>query len=331
MIRKLILKKFYIEKRIVNRLKNQLVIDFMVFFLIVVCLCFIFALLICFFLFFVNIFSLKTAISENNSQVDKELKHFDDLLETISNLHNQINLLIEKITDLYVYGDDQDAIQTELDQIALNVNRIGDDCHTLTQQIQDSYGKQQGFVPIDISQELKSLELSAENMRGAMADKEREFKRSKTVRSEYLNGVDYIQVWLQQAELRIQDRTLEPVRFKEIVNDVQKELATIYEKLETIKQCAIIIVDNSRSNDEKKLIQNTIDQLEKQIEQIRIDLEEKKHQLHDSLDAYARFMKLYDMVMKWAAEKREFIDISLNVTTLSEARQKMNEYMVNKT
>lgn len=274
---------------------------------------------------------MKTAISENNSQVDKELKHFDDLLETISNLHNQINLLIEKITDLYVYGDHQDAIQTELDQIALNVNRIGDDCQTLTQQIQDSYGKQQGFVPIDISQELKSLELSAENMRGAMADKEREFKRSKTVRSEYLNGVDYIQVWLQQAELRIQDRTLEPVRFKEIVNDVQKELATIYEKLETIKQCAIIIVDNSRSNDEKKLIQNTIDQLEKQIEQIRIDLEEKKHQLHDSLDAYARFMKLYDMVMKWAAEKREFIDISLNVTTLSEARQKMNEYMVNKT
>lgn len=274
---------------------------------------------------------MKTAISENNSQVDKELKHFDDLLETISNLHNQINLLIEKITDLYVYGDDQDAIQTELDQIALNVNRIGDDCHTLTQKIQDSYGKQQGFVPIDISQELKSLELSDENMRGAMADKEREFKRSKTVRSEYLNGVDYIQVWLQQAELRIQDRTLEPLRFKEIVNDIQKELSTIYEKLETVKQCAIIIVDNSRSNDEKKLIQNTIDQLEKQIEQIRTDLEEKKHQLHDSLDAYARFMKLYDTVMKWAAEKREFIAISLNVTTLSEARQKMNEYMVNET
>lgn len=32
--------------------------------------------------------------------------------------------------------------------------------------------------------------------------------------------------------------------------------------------------------------------------------------------------------MKWAAEKKEFIAISLNVTTLSEARQKMNDYMV---
>lgn len=273
---------------------------------------------------------MKTAISENNGQVDKELKHFDELLSKISNLHNQINLLIEKITDLYVYGDNQDAIQTDLDQLQLNVNRISDDSHALTQQIQDSYGKQQGFVPIDISQELKSLELSAENMKGAMADKEREFKRAKTVRSEYLNGIDFIQVWLQQAELRIQDRTLEPVRSKEIINDVQKELATIFEKLDTVKQCAVIIVDNSRSDDERKLIRNTIEQLEKQIEQIRTDLEAKKHQLHDSLDAYARFMKLYESVMKWVAEKREFIAISLNVTTLPEARQKMNEYMVNK-
>lgn len=271
---------------------------------------------------------MKTAITENNSQVDKELAHFDELLETISNLHSQINLLAEKITDLYVYGDDQGAIQTELDQIEGSVNEVCSDSQTLTQQIQESYSKQQGFVPIDISQELKSLELAAENIKGIMADKDREFKRAKTVRSEYLTGVDFIQVWLQQAELRIQDRTLEPVRLKEIITDVQKELATIYEKLDTVKQCAIIIVDNSHSDDEKRLIQNTVDQLDKRIEELRTELEEKKHQTHDSLDAYTRFMKLYEIVMRWAADKRQFIDNSLNVTTMAECRQKMNEYMV---
>lgn len=271
---------------------------------------------------------MKTAITENNSRVDKELAHFDELLETISNLHSQINLLAEKITDLYVYGDDQGAIQTELDQIEGSVNEVCSDSQTLTQQIQESYSKQQGFVPIDISQELKSLELAAENIKGIMADKDREFKRAKTVRSEYLTGVDFIQVWLQQAELRIQDRTLEPVRLKEIITDVQKELATIYEKLDTVKQCAIIIVDNSHSDDEKRLIQNTVDQLDKRIEELRTELEEKKHQTHDSLDAYTRFMKLYEIVMRWAADKRQFIDNSLNVTTMAECRQKMNEYMV---
>lgn len=271
---------------------------------------------------------MKTAITENNSQVDNELKHFDDLLERISNLYSQINQLTEKITDFYVYGDDQDTIERELEQFEQSINAICADSKTLTQQIQESYSKQQGFVPIDIAQELKSLELATENLKEIMADKDREFKRAKTVRSEYLNGVDYIQVWLHQAELRIQDRTLEPVRLKDLISDVQKELATIYEKLDVVKQCAVIIVDNSRSIDEKRLIQNTVDQLEKQIEQLRTELDEKKHHLHDSLDAYTRFRKLYEIVMKWAADKREFIKSSLNVTTMAECRQKMNEYLV---
>lgn len=271
---------------------------------------------------------MKAAIAENNSHVDNELKHFDDLLEQISNLHSQITQLTEKITEFYVYGDDQDTIERELEQFDRNVNGICSDSKALTQQIQESYSKQQGFVPIDIAQELKSLELATENLKEIMADKDREFKRAKTVRSEYLNGVDHIQVWLQQAELRIQDRTLEPVLLKDLIGDVQKELATIYEKLDVVKQCAVIIVDNSHSVDEKRLIQNTIDQLEKQIEQVRTELDGKKHQLHDSLDAYARFRKLYEIVMKWAADKREFIKLSLNVTTMAECRQKMNEYMV---
>lgn len=271
---------------------------------------------------------MKAAITENNSHVDNELKHFDDLLESISNLYSQINQLTEKITDFYVYGDDQDTIERELQQFEQNVNAICANSKALTEQIQESYSKQQGFVPLDIAQELKSLELATENLKEIMADKDREFKRAKTVRSEYLNGVDYIQVWLQQAELRIQDRTLEPVRLKELIGDVQKELATIYEKLDVVKQCAVIIVDNSHSMDEKRLIQNTVDQLEKQIEQLRTELDEKRHHLHDSLDAYARFRKLYEIVMKWAGDKREFIKLSLNVTTMAECRQKMNEYMV---
>lgn len=256
------------------------------------------------------------------------MAQLDGLLEIISNLHNQINLFTEKIADLCVYGYDQHAIEREIDELNLNINRVNDDSYNLIQQIQESYTKQQGFIPIDIAQELNTLELARENMRRIMTDKEREFKRSKTVRSEYLNGVEHVHIWVQQTELRIQDRSSEPARLKGAINDIQQELTTIYEKVDTIKQCAIIIVDNSRSNDEKILIRTTVDQLEKQVEQIRTDLEEKKHHLHDSLDAYARFMKLYEIVMKWASEKREFIDVSLNVTTLTEARQKMNEYMV---
>lgn len=272
---------------------------------------------------------MKNTILEKSSQIDKELKDFEGLLERIADLQSGINLLVERISELYVFGEDQAQIEKELSELESDANAIIDESQQLAEKTREKYTKQQSFVPTDITQELKSLELAAENMQSAMTDKDREFKRAKTVRSEYLSNVDYIQSWLQQAELRIQDRTLEPQQLKETLNAVQTELDTIFEKLDTVKQCAMVIVDKSRSDDEKRLVQNTVDQLVKQVDQFRLDLEEKKHQIHNSLDACSRFMKLYQIVMKWAAEKRQFLEISLNVTTLPEARQKMNDYMVN--
>lgn len=282
-----------------------------------------------FFHFPSNSFSLKNTLLEKSSQIDKDLEEFEELLERISGLQNGINLLTERVSELYVFGENQTQIEQDLISLESDVNETFDQSIKLAQQTRDKFTKQQGFVPTDITQELKSLELAAEHMQATMTDKGREFKRAKTVRSEYLTNVDCIQNWLQQAELRIQDRTLEPQQLKEILNNAQTELTNIYEKLDTVKQCAIVIVDKSRSDDEKKLVQNTVDQLVKQIDQFRLELEEKKHQIHNSLDACTRFMKLYEIVMKWAREKRQFLEISLNVTTLPEARQKMNDYMVN--
>lgn len=235
---------------------------------------------------------------------------------------------MEEISELYVFGDDQRQIEAKLNEFATNVKDTIDDSKKLVQQTQDNYNKLQGFVPTDISDELKSLELAAERLQSTMNDKDREFKRAKTVRSEYLSGVDYIQTWIQQTELRVQDRTAEPNLLKEHLNRVQQELIVVLEKLETVKQCAIVIIDKSRNDDEKRLVQNTVDQLAQQIEQLRLSLEEKKHQVGNAMDAWSRFMKLYETVMKWSVDKKQFLAISLNVTTLPEARQKASDYAV---
>lgn len=271
---------------------------------------------------------MKTTLTEKSSHLDDELKRFAEILERINELQNQISSLIERIGDLEIFDENQQRVEAQLTELASAVQKTADTSQEFVQQTQDNYLKQQGFVPLDIAQELKSLELAAETMQSAMADREREYKRARTVRTEYLSNVDYIQTWLTQAELRIQDRTQDPQRLKDTINEIQKELTSVFEKLDIVKQCAIVIIDKSRSDDEKRLVQNTVDQLVKQVEQFRNDLEDKKHLTNNSLDASTRFMKLYATVMKWAAEKREFIGLSLNVTTLPECRQKMNEYAV---
>lgn len=227
-----------------------------------------------------------------------------------------------------MFGDDQQQIETKLNQLKIRVTQTIADSKQLVQQTQQDYNKSQGFVPSDVAQELTALEFATERLQATMDDKERDFKRAKTVRSDYLNGVDYIQTWLHQAELRIQDRSVEPVQFRETLNKIQQELAHVHDKLENVKQYGQVIIEKSRNDDEKDLIRNTIDQLVQQVEQLRSLLDEKKYQVGNSLDAWSRFMQLYEIIMSWAAEKKQFLAVPLNVITLPEARQKMNEYLV---
>lgn len=48
-----------------------------------------------------------------------------------------------------------------------------------------------------------------------MDEKVREQKRARTVRTEYNRGKDVLQSWLQQAELKVQDKTSQPQVIKE--------------------------------------------------------------------------------------------------------------------
>lgn len=274
-----------------------------------------------------SIFRLKNTIIEKDNNIDSDLQHIEKVFGQIADLQDRINLLLEEISELYVFGDDQKHIETKLNQLKTRVGQAIADSKQLVQQTQQEYNKSQGFVPSDVAQELTALEFATERLQAAMDDKERDFKRAKTMRSEYLNGVDYIQTWLHQAELRIQDRSAQPVQFRETLNKIAQELTDVQEKLENVKQSGQVIIEKSRNDDEKDLIRNTIDQLVQQVEQLHSLLDEKRHQVGNSLDAWSRFMQLYQLVMIWASEKRSFLAAPLNVTTLPEARQKMNDYL----
>lgn len=62
---------------------------------------------------------------------------------------------------------------------------------------------------------MSSLELLSETVSGAMEEKDRELKRARTVRTDYRRAIEEIQGWIQNAELKVQDRTSEPLQLKE--------------------------------------------------------------------------------------------------------------------
>lgn len=232
------------------------------------------------------------------------------------------------MTGIYVFGDNQSQIELTLNKIQNSIDEIIGRSRTLIKDTTGKYTKQQNLVPSDIAQDIQTLELLTEQLHGAMEEKNREYKKAKTVRTDYLAGVDTIQSWLQNAELRIQDRTMEPLQLKETLNKIHHEIGGMQDRLELVRQNGQLIIEKSRSDEEKGLIQTTIDQLTQQLSQVRSWLEEKKQQVGDSMDAWTRFINMYQMVMSWAAEKRTFVAQPMKTSTLLEARQKQNEYSV---
>lgn len=63
--------------------------------------------------------------------------------------------------------------------------------------------------------QFNQLELVSEELTSLMDSNSRGLKRAKTIRTEYVKYVDDVQRWLQEAEVKVQDRGSEPKKVKE--------------------------------------------------------------------------------------------------------------------
>lgn len=278
--------------------------------------------------FFINfICRLNDNLHNKHSEVTKDLTDIEQVFRQISQLQDKFNSLLEQIHEIHAFGENIQKIESELAKTQKEVQEAIDQSTQLIAQTKEHYLKKQNLVPTDLAQEFNALELLSERVVGAMEAKQKEFKRAKTVRTDYLTGVDEIQKWLMQAEIQVQERTLAPMAMKELLHRINQEISGIYERFTMVKTNGQMIIDNCRNPEEKLLIQTQIDQLAQQLGQVRSWLDEKKQQVGDSLDAWTRFLNLYQIVMTWAAEKRSFIDQHIELRTLPEARAKLNDYV----
>lgn len=255
------------------------------------------------------------------------MREFDRIQQEIVALTVDWKNLEKEIKEFYVYGVDVDNTDKNLVLLAGRLRELLNRTNKLVSSARDHYISPHQ-VPLDLAQELTNLELISENIAGVMEGKEREFKKARTVRSDYLTGVDVVQIWIQQAELKLQDRTIKPLELKQNLQQIQLEIDSVLERFDATSKCADIIIEKSRDDEEKISVKSTIDTLKAQLSQIKTWLDEKKQQIGDTLDSWTRFMQLYETVMSWVREKQEFMVDPLNLVSLHQARQKLNDYSV---
>lgn len=256
------------------------------------------------------------------------MEALENVEREIERLRKRLNEARERASGFYVFGADQDATEAELSELGSQIEDLLDTAKKFSGSTKARYQASQQLVPSDVAQHLTALELCAEATAQAMEEKQREQKRARTTRSDYLADVDEVQAWIRQAELKVQDRTVEPAVLREYLRQIQNELGTISDKLERLTRNGRAIVENTRDDTEKELINSTIGNLTEQLAQVRSWLEEKKQIVGDTLDAWQRFLALYEIVKAWTEEKKQFLVEPLKLSTLVQARQRLHEYSV---
>lgn len=247
--------------------------------------------------------------------VEKEIKQHRESLET----------LIERIAGLHVY---QPGVEDELEELASELSCELESLRKFTGNTKARYQASQQLVPVDAGQSLAALELRAEDASQAMEEKQRDQKRAKTVRTDYLADVDVLQAWIRETEVKVQDRSCTPDKTMEHLRQALNELPPMQDKLERLTRNGKTIVDNTQDETEKESILSTIANLTEQLGQIKNWLDERRQQVGDTLDAWQRFLTLLESVKAWTAEKKIFLQEPLKLSSLNQARQRLHDYSV---
>nr|CAD7455197.1 unnamed protein product [Timema tahoe] len=269
---------------------------------------------------------LVESLKSKLGKASEEVENLEAVEVDIEQAHRKLQELQKEVRGLYVFGEDVDAAESDLQSLKGRVDGCISQAKTLVSETKDRYIGLQQLVPTDIAQQLSSLELLWETVSGAMEEKSRDLKRARTVRSEYTVDVDEVQDWLQRAEAQVQDRSLDPHKQKEYLMQFQGELGSVDDRMERLTKNGGVLIGNSRDDAEKALVQSTINTLTERLQQFRSCLEQKKHQVGDTLDSWQRFMTMYQAVKSWVDEKQTFLVEPLQLSSLTQARQRVHDY-----
>lgn len=271
-------------------------------------------------------FRLVGSLREKSRKAEEDLRELENTESEIERFRVDLNEARSNASNLYVFGADQDAAENEVKELKSHLDDLVERAKRFSGNTKARYQVSQQLVPSDLSQHLTALELCAEATAQAMDEKQREVKRARTTRSDYLTDVDEVQAWVRQAEVKVQDRSVEPIALRENLRQIQNELGPVTDKLERLTRNGRVIVESTRDDAEKELIEKTVNDLSEQLAQVRSWLDEKKQVVGDTLDAWQRFLALYDAVRAWTEEKKQFLSEPLKLGTLVQARQRLHEY-----
>ena len=242
----------------------------------------------------------------------------------LTQIECELHKVEQQLTEFDPYSKDIDQNQNTIDQINNKLINFKNEIQKLNKSLDEF----EEFIAPEIAAYLKDLELKVEKLLDKMEEHNRAFKIAKTIRSDYLYNTEKVHCWINDTEEKLKSHYTEPLEYKVSIHNSCQERPSVTEWFDTANKSGQSIIQSTQDQHEAFNIRQNIDQTRERLTQVFTLLDEQRTIIDNVVDAWSKFMELYQVIVNWATEKKIFVGQELKLNNQQEVQVKLNEYSV---
>lgn len=274
--------------------------------------------------FFLLFNSLSNTLNGKYLQVKKILELIKDLSTNLTQIDGELQKVEQQLAEFDPYSKDIDQNQQTIDQINNKLNNYKNEI----QKLKKSLDEFEEFIAPEIATYLKDLELKVEKLLDTMEEHNRAFKIAKTIRSDYLYNTEKVHCWINDTEEKLKCHYTEPLEYKVSIHNSCQERPSVTEWFDTANKSGQNIMQSTQDERETLSIRQNLELTRERLNQVFALLDEQRTIIDNVVDAWSKFMELYQVIINWATEKKIFVGQELKLNNQQEVKIKLNEYSV---
>jgi len=252
------------------------------------------------------------------------LELIKDLSKNCAQIDTELQKIEQQLTELDPYAKDIDQNQHTVEQIHNKLSNY----HNEIKKIANSLSEFEEFISPEIIKHLKDLELKVEGLLDKMEEYNRAFKMAKTIRTEYLFNMEKVHGWIIDTEEKLKSHYTEPLEYKVSIHNSCQERPLVTEWYDTANKNGHGIIESTQDESEAFNIRQNLEHTRERLGHIFTLLDDQKTIIDNVVDAWSKFMELYQIIINWATEKKIFVNQELKINNQQEAQTKLTEYTV---
>lgn len=257
-------------------------------------------------------------------QVKRILELIKELSTNCAQIEGELQKIEQQLTDFDPFSKDIDQNQQTIDQINNKLTNYKSEISKLNKSLDEF----EEFIAPEISTHLKDLELKVEKLLDMMEEHNRAFKMAKTIRSDYLYNTEKVHCWINDTEEKLKSHYTEPLEYKVSIHNSCQERPSVTEWFDTANKSGQGIIESTQDERETLNIRQNLEQTHERLTQVFAHLDEQKIIIDNVVDAWSKFMELYQIIINWATERKIFVGHELKINNQQEAQAKLDEYSV---